>query len=114
GSDEMRVATVAQHNRYSDVLRPKQVKKYNVVWVIIETVRADHVSALDYDKPTFPFLSKLAKVSLLFTRAYSHSSATVISIPSMLSGVDPGMATWKRERNHPQLGDEEKLIAERL
>ncbi len=36
-----------------------------------------------------PYLSKLAKESLLFTRAYAQSSATVLSVPSMLSGVDP-------------------------
>ncbi|NUP10441.1 MAG: sulfatase-like hydrolase/transferase [Polyangiaceae bacterium] len=114
GSDTTTTAALENAVRFSDALQPKQIKNYNVVWVIVETVRADHVSAIDYDRPTFPYLAKLAKESLLFTDAYSQSSGTVISIPSMLSGMDPGMAEWTRQRNHPQLLPQELLLAERL
>lgn len=114
GSDSIASFAMGNAARFSDALGRKQIKKYNVVWVIVETVRADHVSAIDYGKPTTPFLSKFAKESLLFTEAHSHSSATVISIPSMLSGIDPGMASWTRKRNHPQLLESNRLFAERL
>jgi arylsulfatase A-like enzyme len=114
GSDTVTVAAASHQERFSNALRPDQIRPYNVVWVIMETVRADHVSAIAYDKPTMPYLAKLAQESLLFTHAYAQSTATVLSVPSMLSGVDPGTAKWKKERGFLQLADSETLLAERL
>ena len=113
GSDSVGRGQLGDLVRFSDALKGKQVRPYNVVWILMETVRADHVSALGYGKPTMPYLDKLAKESLVFTRAYSQSSATVLSVPSMLSGIDTGMATWSKAAGHPQM-DSGPMLAERL
>jgi choline-sulfatase len=99
---------------FSDALQPDQVRRYNVVWVIMETVRADHVSAYGYPKPTMPYFEELAKESFLFERAYAQSSATVLSIPSMLAGVHPAAVEWTTNQLQPQIVDSEILIAERF
>jgi choline-sulfatase len=99
---------------FSDALSGKQVKSYNILWIVMETVRADHVPALGYDKPTMPYFGKLAKESLLFSRAYSQATATHLSLPSMLSGIDPGVASWNTEKLFPQLPDSPPSLAQRL
>jgi arylsulfatase A-like enzyme len=68
--------------------------KYNVLWIVIEALRPDHVPAYGYDRPTMPYLSELAGESLQYMNAYSQSSATVFSVQSMLTGVIPGSIQW--------------------
>lgn len=114
GSDSLPPGRVHRADLFSDALDPDIVRRMNVVWVVLETVRADHVSALSYGPPTTPYLSELAQESLLFPRAYSQSSATVFSMPSMMSGMEPSAARWKREHGHPQFADPAPLLAERL
>jgi arylsulfatase A-like enzyme len=75
-------------------LSPAEVARYDVVWFIVDAVRADHTSLLGYEGQTTPHLEALASESLVFSEAYSQSSATTLSIPSMLMGVDPGRLVW--------------------
>ena len=89
-------------------------KRYNVIWVVVDAIRADHCHLHGYDKPTTPYLSELGKSSWVFDRAYSQSSATMLSIPSMQSGLRPSSITWKKAYGKLQLGDEHVTLAERL
>jgi choline-sulfatase len=114
GSDAISSRGLADLPAFSGMVRPDQVRRYNVLWVLMETVRADHVSALDYDRPTTPYLESLARESLSFTRAYAQSTATVLSVPSMLSGVDAGAGTWYFAHRHPQLDPASPMLSERL
>ncbi|MEZ4382252.1 MAG: sulfatase [Nannocystaceae bacterium] len=72
-----------------------RVRRYDVVWIVVDALRADHVGAYGYAAPTTPYIDQFAAEALTFTRAYSQSSATMLSIPSMLSGRDPLAATWE-------------------
>jgi arylsulfatase A-like enzyme len=47
-----------------------------VVVVVIDTLRADHLPPYGYGLDTAPFLSQLAKESVLFEHAYSPASWT--------------------------------------
>jgi arylsulfatase A-like enzyme len=90
-----------------------QPRRYNVVWVIVDAVRADRVAFLGYRKPTTPYLSTLRKESLIFGSAYAQSSATMLSMPSMFTGRDPASMTWAKRRRlqpHPK----HVTLAERL
>jgi arylsulfatase A-like enzyme len=58
-----------------------------VVLVTIDTLRADHVSAYGYRRPTTPFLDRLARAGVLFTRAVSTVAHTAPSHSSMLTGL---------------------------
>ena len=55
---------------------------------MLDTLRADHVSAYGYRRRTTPVLDELAKGSLLFNRAVSSSSWTLPAHVSLFSGRD--------------------------
>jgi arylsulfatase A-like enzyme len=100
--------------RFYEGLDPALVKRRDVVWFIIDAVRADHVGHLGYKRPTTPYVDRLAEKSLVFTNAYSQSSATMFSIPSMFSGVESGRMDWVLDKQRPQASDRDPLLAERL
>jgi glucan phosphoethanolaminetransferase (alkaline phosphatase superfamily) len=61
----------------------------DVVVVVIDTLRRDHLSAYGYGKPTSPRLAELAKSSVVFERALAASSWTEPSTASLLTGLYP-------------------------
>lgn len=89
------VAPVPKLEPFSRRFDAAKVRHYNIVWVVIDAVRADHTSLLGYARKTTPYLELLAKESLVFTRAYSQSSATVFSLPSAFTGVNPTNLSWQ-------------------
>ena len=61
----------------------------NVVLIVMDAVRADHLSADGYQRPTSPNLATLAKRGVLFHNAMANSSWTHASIPTLLTSVYP-------------------------
>ncbi|MEO8277223.1 MAG: sulfatase [Thermoanaerobaculia bacterium] len=61
----------------------------NVVWISLDTLRADHLSSYGYGRPTTPTLDALAARGLRFSTAISQAPWTRPSHRSMLSGVYP-------------------------
>ncbi|HSQ34716.1 MAG TPA: sulfatase, partial [Candidatus Binatia bacterium] len=59
-----------------------------VLMLMLDTLRADHVSAYGYRRRTTPAFDALAKDSLLFSRAVSTSSWTLPAHVSLFSGRD--------------------------
>jgi choline-sulfatase len=89
-------------------------RKPDIVWFVVDAVRADHVGFLGYDRETTPNLDKLAADSIVFEHALSQSSATMLSFPSFLTGLDPGRMTWRIERDRLQVGANQPFVASRL
>ncbi len=88
-------------------------KRYNVLWYVVDSLRPDHLSFYGYPQETSPVLASLATESLVFTNAYSQSSTTALSMPSMLTGRAPGSLTWMRG-TFPALDTSQESIAHRL
>jgi len=61
----------------------------NVLIVVLDTVRADHLSAYGYHRMTSPTIDRLAAGGILFERAYSTSSWTLPAHASLLTGLVP-------------------------
>jgi len=61
----------------------------NLVFVSIDTLRADHLRSYGYRRETAPGLSALARKGTLFTRAFACSSATLPSHFTMMTGLHP-------------------------
>lgn len=61
----------------------------NVLVVLIDALRRDHVGAYGYPLPTTPGIDTLAAESTLFTRAYSHSSWTKPSVATLFTSLYP-------------------------
>lgn len=67
------------------------VAKPNIVWITLDSVRADHTSVNGYSRETTPELSKIAEMpgGTNFTHAIAQSTRTPVSVPSMLTGLYP-------------------------
>jgi arylsulfatase A-like enzyme len=61
----------------------------NLVLVLIDTLRADHVGAYGYERPTTPRLDAVAAEGALFERAYSVSNWTRPTIASLHTSTMP-------------------------
>ena len=59
----------------------------DVVLIIVDTLRADHLGAWGYERPTSPTLDALAGEGVRFSQFYSTSSWTRPAMASMLTGL---------------------------
>ena len=57
----------------------------NIVWVVLDTLRRDHLSAYGYTRPTSPNLEAIAREGALFDAAIAGSSCTVPSHFQMIT-----------------------------
>src|SRR5687767_7381233 len=64
-------------------------ERLNVLVVMLDTLRADHVGAYGYPRPTTPNLDALAARSHLFESARAQSSCTFPSVNSLLTSRYP-------------------------
>ncbi len=61
----------------------------NIIFIVLDTVRADHLSAYGYQRPTTPNLDRLARRGVLFENAIAPTSWTLASHASMFTGLLP-------------------------
>lgn len=64
-------------------------RRANVVLIVSDSLRADHVGCYGYSRETTPFIDSLAENGVLFEQAFSNSSYTRESISVLLSGLLP-------------------------
>jgi arylsulfatase A-like enzyme len=85
--------------------------------VTIDALRADHVGAYGYARPTTPNLDAIAKEGVLFKEGWAHAPSTRYSVPAILIGRYPStIAVNDDPRNHwpPEVLPENRLISEIL
>jgi arylsulfatase A-like enzyme len=58
----------------------------NVLLLVLDTLRADHLSGYGYPRNTTPRLDEFARQGVLFERAYANSSWTLPSHASIMTG----------------------------
>lgn len=81
------------------LVRPK-----NIILIVIDTLRADHLGYSGYSRPTSPFLDLLASRGVVFEQARSNSSYTREAISALMTGRSPsgsGAVGWEA---HPPRG----------
>lgn len=61
----------------------------NILFIVVDTLRAERMSAYGYERDTTPFLSKLAANGIRFGNNVAQSSWTKSSMASMWSGRTP-------------------------
>ncbi len=61
----------------------------NLLWVVLDTTRADHLSTYGYPKKTTPAIDKLARRGVRFDAAFAQASITAVSAASYLTGTYP-------------------------
>jgi arylsulfatase A-like enzyme len=84
----------------------------NIVLISIDSLRADHLGAYGYHRPTSPNIDRIAAEGIVFERAYSTTSWTLPSHLSMLSGRYPDDHGVVNDMT--RLGDGVELLPELL
>ena len=89
---------------------PAPPKSPNVLIIIVDTLRADHLSPYGYSRDTSPYLTNLAQQGVLFDNAIAPSSWTLPSHASMLTGLYPHETAVETDNDNlsaklPSLGD---------
>jgi len=73
--------------------RYKKIKQLvankNILIVLLDATRNDHVSYNGYKRNTTPNIDKLAQNSMVFDRAHSEASYTLASTGTLLTGLPP-------------------------
>jgi len=75
----------------SDAPEPVPQRPLNVVIVMVDTLRADHMSTYGYERPTTPFIDQLAADGIVFDWAWSQASCTFPSVNSILTSRYPSL-----------------------
>jgi choline-sulfatase len=65
------------------------VRRPNVVVILVDTLRADHLPFHGYARDTAPFLTRLAAKGVVFDRAWSTSGWTAPATASLLTSLYP-------------------------
>lgn len=61
----------------------------NVILISLDTLRADHLGAYDYERSTSPHLDAIAHRGVLFERCYAQAPGTLLSHMSIITGLYP-------------------------
>jgi hypothetical protein len=71
--------------------QPGVARAPNVLLVVMDTVRRDRTSLHGYSRPTTPELERLARRSVVFSRAVASGSYSLASHASLLTGALPSV-----------------------
>lgn len=71
-------------NKHSD-----RQNKFNVILIVVDALRADHLSCYGYNRDTSPNIGKFAKEGVLFKNAFSQGPQTLMAIPSLFTSLYP-------------------------
>ena len=89
----------------------------NVLWIVVDTTRADRLGHYGYQDAMTPNLDALARRGTTYRHAYSQAPSTMLSVSSFMSGryrLDTGMEftmNQRHERFH-QMSDQVTTVAE--
>jgi arylsulfatase A-like enzyme len=86
----------------------------NLVLVVIDTLRADHLGTYGHDSPTSPRIDELAEQSLVFDCMYSQAPWTKPSIASLFTSLQPSQHRVVEEGTDNQLSESLITLAEVL
>ena len=80
----------------------------NIIVIVVDTLRADHLSSYGYERDTSPFMDSLATEGVRFENAISPSSWTQPSHASMLTGrytYEHHAETQPLDDTYPTIGE---------
>lgn len=87
-------------------------KPRNIVLIVVDTLRADRLGFMGYQRETSPNLDRAAAEGFVFRNFYSQSGWTMPSVASIVTGMLP--AFHRVENYQDVLGDDEATLAEML
>jgi uncharacterized sulfatase len=90
--------------------------KPNILWITLDSVRADHTSLHGYHRETTPEISRIAESDTgnKFKHGIAHSTRTPVSVPSMLTGLYPSNHQMIGVKSGHQIPESIKTVPELL
>jgi Arylsulfatase A and related enzymes len=73
----------------TNFLEWKSVNSPNVIILLVDCLRADHLRSYGYSRKTSPNIDRFAKDSVMFTQAISQSTFTKTSVASLFTSLYP-------------------------
>jgi arylsulfatase A-like enzyme len=89
-----------QEKRATDRLAPADPSSPDVLLIIVDTLRADHLSSYGYGRKTSPAIDGLASGGVLFENSFATSSYTLPSHVSILTGQFPRQHKVEWDNSH--------------
>lgn len=89
GELEIRVAPVSGVVFASDPVITARPDRPNILVVVIDTLRSDHLSSYGYPRDTSPLIDSLARKGLLFENHFSPTSWSTSAVASLFTGLYP-------------------------
>ena len=65
---------------------PPEEPPPNVIWIVLDALRAHNLSCYGYERPTSPNIDKLANEGVLFEDNFTQGMWTTVSVPSYMTG----------------------------
>ncbi|MEQ8768746.1 MAG: sulfatase [Planctomycetota bacterium] len=112
GSPALGLTRLALAERES-ISRRQPGEGSNVLLLLIDTLRADHLGTYGYARETSPILDGLAEDGIVFERAVSQSSWTLPATASLMTGLYP-QTHGCLDFSTIQLGSQFTTLAEKL
>ena len=85
----------------------------NVIIVLVDTVRADHMSLYGYERKTTPFIDEFASEAMVFERARSQAACTFPSVNTLFTSRY-AFDFYRQESGEMGIPDEYPTLAEIL
>lgn len=92
----------------------KDMMKYNVILITIDSLRADRLGCLGYHRKITPNLDKIAGKGCLFSEAISAGSHTPLSFPAIFASIYPFILLHLPDTGFMQIPRECKTVTEIL
>jgi len=89
GELELRVIPRSGEMWVSDPVLTWGFERPNVIFIVIDALRADHLSCYGYPRRTSPAIDGIAEKGVLFERHYSPSSWSTAAMASLFTGLYP-------------------------
>jgi len=90
----------------------RESRRPNVILIVLDTLRADHLGCYGYERPTSPNIDRLATESVVYEQAISTAPWTFPSHATLFTGLLPSHHHAHHE--HLKLAAEQTTVAERL
>jgi arylsulfatase A-like enzyme len=90
----------------------------NLLFVTIDTLRADHLGTYGYRRPTSPNIDGLGSGGIVFENGWAHAPSTRYSMPALATGCWPSTISWEDclgcDRAWPRMGTGQTTLGEAM